>query len=101
VVQRVRFQVNPDDFGLTQNPGNPFKAWKGLDPFIGKFISIHLLSRFLSNHSSCQDTLLCELTQGFIEHKGHPLKELNIDFAKAATKMNWCRIHPSDESAHH
>jgi hypothetical protein len=75
VVQRVRFQVNPDDFGLTQNPGNPFQAWKGLDPFMGKFISIHPFCRFLSNHSSCQDTLPCELTQGFIENGSKNLSE--------------------------
>ena len=47
VVQRVRFQVNPDDFGLTQNPGNPFQACEDLDPFIRKLISIHPLPDLL------------------------------------------------------
>jgi hypothetical protein len=42
VIHGVRFQVSTDDFGLAQNPGHPFQAWKGIDPFMADFIPIHV-----------------------------------------------------------
>jgi len=49
-----------DDFGLTQDPGSLFQTRKGLDPFMGKCISIHIICRFLSNRLSPQHSLLSD-----------------------------------------